>query len=318
VEGRSIQNPIYKMLYIVIKAKGAVDWINGAPLDVTHGKSYSIQSHHIFPASKLWGIEKYNENNHLHKKIINEIANRAFLTLDSNVSKISNKLPEEYLPEVIKKYKKKALERQLVPLNEALWKIENYEDFLMKRRSLIAQGINKYIEQFVAEEKEKKEVSLGESISMGESLVQEFKSSIRWDLHRNEINKDLEKVIVKTIAGFLNSEGGKLIIGVSDVGEILGIENDIKTLKKKNTDGVQQLLISLINDYLGPEYNSYIKINFEKIKDKYVSEVNVENSPGPIFVKGDNNKKEFYIRAGNSTKLLDSEETHNYIQIHWQ
>lgn len=318
VEGRSIQNPIYKMLYIVIKAKGALDWINSSPLDVTYGESYSIQSHHIFPTSLLWQKEDYDENNHLHKKIVNEIANRAFLTATTNIGSIKNRSPKEYLPEVIDRCGKKALNRQLVPLDENLWKMDNYENFLKKRRLSIAEEINKYIEQFISKEKPEKPISIQKYISLGESVMLEFKSSVRWDFYQNKVNKDLEKSIIKTIAGFLNSEGGKLVIGVSDIGEILGLENDMKTLRKKDLDGFQQLLIHLINDYLGPEYTSYIKINFHELDNKQVCSVDVDNSSNPVFAVGKDNKKEFYIRAGNSTKLLDSEETHNYIELHWQ
>jgi predicted HTH transcriptional regulator len=55
----------------------------------------------------------------------------------------------------------------------------------------------------------------------------EFKSSLRWGVPEGGVNKTLEKVIVKTIAGFLNSkDGGTLLIGVADNGTILGLEGD--------------------------------------------------------------------------------------------
>ena len=317
LEGRSIQHPIYRMLYILIKSKGAIDWFNGSPLDVTHGQSYAIHNHHIFPSSLLWKLNKYNVNNHLHKKIINEIANRAFLTATTNNSSINNKPPKVYFEEVKKRFGEEALRKQLVPTEENLLDIDKYEDFLKVRRELIAKEINKFIEQFTSKEVEEKEITVEDYIRLGESPTIEFKSTLRWDLIQNKTNKALEKAIIKTIAGFLNSEGGTLLIGVSDDGNIVGIEKDLETLKKKNIDGLQQLLILLIKDYLGIEYSSYVKINFEEINGKKVCLVKIENSPQPVFVK-EQNKKEFYIRAGNLTKLLDSEETYNYIQIHWQ
>lgn len=317
LEGRSIQNPVYRMLYVIVKSKGAIDWFNGSPLDVTHGKSYSIQSHHIFPSSALYKSGKYNENNHLHKKIVNEIANRAFLTADTNINEINDELPKKYFPEIISKYGDKVLRKQLIPIDERLLDVENYELFLKRRRELIAEEINKYLEQFVAKESESKKMTLKEYISLGESSVLEYKSTMRWDLAQGKVNKELEKTILKTIASFLNCEGGTLLIGISDNGEILGLETDFNSLKKKDSDGFYQLLVTLISEYLGVEYSSYVKINFERVNSKTICVINIERSPQPIFMK-EQNTKEFYMRAGNTTKLLNSEEAHNYIQLHWE
>ena len=67
----------------------------------------------------------------------------------------------------------------------------------------------------------------------GESETLEFKSSLRWDAKRSQLNKKLEEVVLKTIGAFNNSRGGILVIGVDDGGNILGLENDYSTLKKK-------------------------------------------------------------------------------------
>jgi len=317
LEGRSIQNPIYRMLYITIKAKGGIDWFNGLPLDVTYGKIYSIQSHHIFPSSILWKTGRYKTNNSLHRIIVNDIANRAFLTADTNISIISNTNPKEYFPIIIEKYGEKALVDQLIPMDRNLWEIDKYEQFLAKRRVIIADEINKYLDSFIIEKKEEKKISLQDYVMMGESSTVEYKSTVRWDMEQNKINKELEKVILKTINGFLNFEGGTLLVGMDDNGEIIGIDKDISTLNKKNVDGFQQLLMSLISEYLGVEYSQYINITFENVENKNVCIVNIDKAPQPVFVR-EKDTKSFYIRAGNTTKFLNSEETHNYIQLHWQ
>lgn len=317
LEGRSIQNPIYRMLYVLVKSKGAIDWFNGVPLDVSYEGPYYIHSHHIFPSSLLWKCGRYSENNHLHKKIINEIANRAFLTASSNIGSISNKPPKIYFEEIRRRYGEDALRKQIVPTDSRLLSLDKYEDFLKLRREMIAKQINEFIDKFVSNEAEEEKMSVSDYIKLGESSILEFKSSLRWDLAQNKINKDLEKVVIKTIAGFLNCEGGALLIGVADDGSVLGIENDLKTVKNKNRDGFQQLLVHLISNYLGVEYISYVKIGFEKVDKKQVCIVRIENSPQPVFVR-DHTAKEFYVRTGNLTRLFDSEEAYNYIQIHWQ
>jgi predicted HTH transcriptional regulator len=60
----------------------------------------------------------------------------------------------------------------------------------------------------------------------------EFKSSLRWDLKESIINKELEQVVIKTIAAFNNVNGGNLLIGVEDNGNVLGLAFDYKTFKK--------------------------------------------------------------------------------------
>ena len=160
-------------------------------------------------------------------------------------------------------------------------------------------------------------MKLDDLIDMGEGSTIEFKSSLRWDIQNNKVNKDLEKVIVKAVAGFVNSEGGTLLIGVSDGGQIFGIESDLKTLKRRNIDGFQQVIISLISDYLGTEFTKYTHIDFEEKEEKTVCEIKVERSPQPVFFKSGGGSSEFHIRAGNTTRMLDSRETHEYIRMHW-
>ncbi|GAH07845.1 unnamed protein product, partial [marine sediment metagenome] len=149
---------------------------------------------------------KYKGNNSLHKIIVNDIANRAFLTASTNNSIINNKIPEEYFPEIIKNYGEEALKNQLIPLDRNLWKLDNYENFLNGRRVLIANEINEYIDSFISGKEEEKKITLNDYLKVGESSSVEYKSSIRWDIDQNKINKELEKLIIKTIDGFLNFE----------------------------------------------------------------------------------------------------------------
>jgi len=317
LEGRTIQHPIYKMLFIVIKSKDAIDWFNGSPLDITHGEIYSIQNHHIFPSSKLWKTGKYNSKNIVHKLLVNDIANRAFITASTNISIINNKLPAEYFKDIINSFGEITLKKQLIPLDRNLWKIENYELFLKKRRHIIVQEINNYLDSFIFEEEEEREIEIKDLINMGESNILEYKSSIRWDYNENRINKDLEKVILKTVCGFLNNQGGTLLIGVDDSGNAIGIESDLLTINRKDKDGYFQFLTNKIHEYIGAEILQYIDIKFEKYDEKTICILNIDRSPQPVFLR-ENNKMIFYTRMGNTTKSLDAEEQHNYIQLHWQ
>ncbi len=151
--------------------------------------------------------------------------------------------------------------------------------------------------------------------SQKEDQFTEFKSSARWDYNTNRTNKELEQVIVKTIAGFMNSEGGTLVLGVDDEGNPIGLEKDYLTLKKKNKDGYELFLINLISNYLGKEYCGNVNISFFTIKDKEISSLTIQLNDKPVFVE--QMGQALYIRTGNSTQKLNTKEALEYIQKHF-
>lgn len=312
LEGRTAGHPLYLMSYILAKANGAVDWFNGVSLSAKPKGLYHVHSHHIFPISILYE-NGYDIDNHLHRKVVNEIANRAFLTADTN-NLISNTYPEKYLPEIESKYPG-ALSKQFIPMQPELWKIEKYSDFLEARRQLIAIKYNEYLRTLVSKPVKVKDKPIIEIVSLGESVNLEFKSSLQWDIVRNEKNKVLRKSVLKTIVAFLNSEGGTLVIGVEDNKSVCGLEMDL-SLVDHSEDKFLVLLNNLFNDNIGPEFSSLIKATIEPINGTKVCKVNVERSLLPSYLKIDG-QQEFYVRSGNTSRSLEMEEAVNYISQHW-
>jgi hypothetical protein len=285
---------------------------------VTHGRSYAVQSHHIFPTSLLYSkAGHYRPDNHLNSKVVNEIANRAFLTGDSNIG-LGNRQPVEYLREVEEKYPG-ALAKQFVPRDPALWELDRFEDFLAARRNLIADAINERMDELLAELELPKDQTLHEMLLAGESAILEFKSSLRWDVETRQINAEVEKAVAKTVAGLMNTEGGTLLIGVADNATVIGIEDDLKTLgKRPNRDGFQQKLTQVLSDYLGMEFNPYVRVSFEECGGRTACVVHVERSARPVYLADKSGRKEFYIRAGSTTRPLDIQAAHDYISMHWE
>lgn len=154
-------------------------------------------------------------------------------------------------------------------------------------------------------------------IDKGENDQIEFKSSLRWDYRQEKANKVLEKVIVKTISAFLNTDGGMLFIGVDDDGNILGLDNDYECLSKNNRDGFLLTLTTPINVQLGKSVHKYLSINIISINDRDVCIVTVEASDKPVFL-GKNDNEEFYIRASASSQPLGVRETYKYINSRWK
>ncbi|ASP30556.1 ATP-binding protein [Citromicrobium bathyomarinum] len=150
-------------------------------------------------------------------------------------------------------------------------------------------------------------------IARGESEQLEFKSSFRWDRRQEKVNRSLQQVIVKTLAGFLNQEGGTLLIGVEDDGSIAGIEADMQTLKPANQDGFERLLMDTAKEGLGGHACALIHCRFHKLEEKIVCRVIVEKSLEPIYFS-EGSVARFMLRAGNSTRELDVREAQAYLQ----
>jgi len=313
LEGRGSGHPLYRMTFVIAKAHGAVDWSNGVSLGMTHGQAYRIHSHHIFPTSILYQNE-YDSESHLHRKIVNEIANRAFLTAETNLE-LANKPPEVYLSQVEERYPG-ALVKQFIPMDPALWKVKRYPDFLEARRQLIAQRINDFMDGLIAEPEIVHRRPIGELVSLGESATLEFKSTLQWDVMQNQVNKQLRFSVLKNIAAFLNTAGGTLVIGVEDDGHVLGLEQDLKTMQNSK-DRFEQALMSLVRDRIGAEFAPFLKTRFEEIDRQTVCVVDVDRAPEPAFMEGPRGK-EFYTRLGNTTRTLDPEETMRYVQMNWE
>jgi len=159
---------------------------------------------------------------------------------------------------------------------------------------------------------------LASIIQQGEGSYLEFKSSFRWDMAESRVNRSLEGVILKTLAGFLNSHtGGTLLIGVADNGEIVGLEKDYQTLKKPNQDGFEQTLITSIATNLGTDLCPFVHILFHVIDNKEVCRLIVSPAPRPVFLDQTNTPK-FFVRTGGGTRDLNIQEALDYIHGRWR
>jgi hypothetical protein len=153
-------------------------------------------------------------------------------------------------------------------------------------------------------------------ISHGESAHLELKSSFKWDIKESKPNKALEDVILKTLAGFMNGEGGSLIIGVSDDGEILGLKGDYNILKKKDRDGFEQAVMTAVARNLGTDTCQYLQLVFHEVGGNDVCRIITGKSHRPIYIREGNDLK-FYLRTGVSTRELNVQEAVEYISTRW-
>ena len=150
-----------------------------------------------------------------------------------------------------------------------------------------------------------------ELIAQGESDRLEFKSTLQWDVRQNQENKKLQYSSLKTIAAFLNTEGGVLMIGVEDNGNLYGLEKDIQCLKNGSLDKFERHLVQLIENNIGKRFISSIKIRFTNLEDKNICAVYIQKANQKAFLKSDKGT-EFYIRTGNSSRFLNVPDIYDY------
>src|SRR5579875_1376420 len=120
----------------------------------------------------------------------------------------------------------------------------------------------------------------------GESGTVEFKASLRTDVPGGKLNKVLEQVVVKSVAGFLNGRGGTLLIGVADDGTPVGLDSDYASSANiGGRDGFERHLRELLSSTSGRHVQPFVTVTFHRINGRDICRVAVEPSDRPVYVK---------------------------------
>lgn len=146
-------------------------------------------------------------------------------------------------------------------------------------------------------------------VAEGEGHKLEFKETLEVDIRSEERNRSLVQAALKNVAAFLNTDGGTLLIGVSDVGEIKGLDRDLRYSHRNNRDGFEQKLRSLLNDRFDPVPYGGAIIEFEDLPEGTICRIDIEPREG--ITHFDN---EVFIRDGNRAKQLQGRELTDWIQ----
>lgn len=314
--GVDVRHPLWALMRWYFKSRNAVCFTTGVGIRQNMGKTYALEWDHIFPFSLL-KESGYGVDNRLKYALAQEITNRAVLTGSANRSK-SNKKAEDYLANVEANHND-ALKLQCIPEDSQLWKQENFEEFLSVRRQLLTDELNQYLENITKTADTALETTIEDQIADGESAGLEFKSSLRWSYDESKVGKALEKVIMKAIAAFANSQGGgTLLMGVNDDGKILGLEHDFSSLGG-NSDEFELHLRNLVNKTYGENFAaSCITVMFPVVDNKEICQLEIRKAKAPQYLevmdKHGVKTKKFYVRSGNQSIELPLQEVAPYIQ----
>ena len=159
----------------------------------------------------------------------------------------------------------------------------------------------------------------------GEDDQLEFKASLRFPTgpgrgwseltkaERKDISRSLEREVTGTIAAFLNTRGGTLIVGVTDDGGVFGIEGDLETLRHKpSLDGWRLALDSALSRDLGSDAVSCVSVQLIRVEGCALASIACVPRDQPTFHDGT-----LMIRRGASTIALSTKDAFAYQRDRW-
>ena len=164
---------------------------------------------------------------------------------------------------------------------------------------------------FISLDELSKEERLLSLIRGGEKQTVEFKQTLSLNVATNQKDSKMELMVLKTICGFLNTEGGVLFVGVKDTGDICGIE---KSLFPSN-DKFLLHFKNLLKDQIGEKFYTLITYDLEKLLDKDLLVVKCQKSKEPIYLGKDGT---FYVRSNPSTDELKGKDLVEYVKEHFK
>ncbi|MEC3950151.1 DUF3320 domain-containing protein [Sphingobium sp. HWE2-09] len=210
----------------------------------------------------------------------------------------------------------KSTSTQMRDLISGVWNKAIEKEWLARRDGMLVLGVSAPGAEVL-----RPASPLATLIAEGEHERLEFKESLRWDVKAGCDNRKLEDVVLKTLAGFANRVGGTLLIGVSDGGEVVGLERDFSCLGG-NRDKFELHLTNLFTKHFGQACRAArIRVSFPEQDGTPVCRVDMEASPVPVFInvadRTGNVAERFFVRSGNSTQELRPSEATAYIRGHF-
>ncbi|MCY3609600.1 MAG: HsdR family type I site-specific deoxyribonuclease [Acidimicrobiaceae bacterium] len=152
-----------------------------------------------------------------------------------------------------------------------------------------------------------------EELLGGETREVEYKQTPRWNVREQRRDRAMEDVIVKTVAGMLNDHGGTLLIGVTDDGEPVGLDDDYALVKPPNADGLVNWLDTLFENSLGHAGAHRLAIRMDQVDGHDICRIDIPASRRPIWVKNPQGVDTLYQRRNNSTRAVPNAEIESFL-----
>ncbi len=319
---RTRNSAAYKGLYALQMKQGSRDFRTGQSIDVHAYMEHAIDIHHIFP--RTWC-----DQHEVRPSIADTIVNKTALDAHTN-RRIGGNAPSIYLsrieandgiePQVLDGFLRSHDIDPLALRGDQFKQFFNrrFESQLRQVERAMGKPVNRSPElkasPFIENDAEL-DGDLQALINSGESIVLEFKSTARRNLRTHTVDYAITWSIVKTVAAFLNTNGGTLLVGVDDNGHPIGIEKDFDLVRGKNRDGWELWLTSAITNALGQVAATDISTVYSCLNDVTIARLDVRPSIDPVFAKkSDEKHQRFFARINNSTQELSGQGALAYQQ----
>ena len=188
-------------------------------------------------------------------------------------------------------------------------------NFDLYRRITDDRAFGEAVKNFLFDQYLRQHRQAEELIKRGESKTLEFKSTLRWNLKEDrQDDKVVTHAVLKTIAAFLNTEGGDLLIGIADNGTLIGVERD----GFETDDKFMLHLAQMVRNALGDRASTCIDPKTQIVEGKTVCVVSCLRSPEPVFLKWkgmeSDTEGDFYVRSGPGSVRLSKDSAAQYIR----
>jgi len=159
--------------------------------------------------------------------------------------------------------------------------------------------------------------SVEELLDSDEDEAVEFKSTARWDVREAKRNPAIEDAIVKTVAAFLNTEGGTLLIGVGPDQSLVGLGLDYPHVKPPNGDGFVNWLTTHLLNALGGPAVMRTRARVVSHRGVEICRLDVARSSQPIWSRTSKGDDVFFVRMNNSSRVLPESDLEAYFADRW-
>ena len=151
-----------------------------------------------------------------------------------------------------------------------------------------------------------------ELIGTGETQSIEFKQTSRINVRTGKKDQAIEDEVVKAVAAFLNSDGGDLLLGVCDNGELYGVDVDIAITR--SDDFYQQWLTgSLLAARLtAAAVAQHVRTVHVTVEGKRIVVVRVTPCDEPVWATYDKEER-LLVRNGNRTEQLHGADVTRFV-----
>ena len=335
---RTRNSAAYKGLYALQMRQGGRDFMTGQPINVHAYLEHAIDIHHVFP--RAWcahhtpqGKRVDDSDKPVDPWIADCIVNKTALDAHTN-RHIGGNAPSVYLSRIEAGDGTKAhvldgflrshdIDPGALRRDDfAQFFNQRFESLLRHAESAMGKPVNRRPdrdESPFAEQDASIERDVRSLIEAGESAVVEFKSTARHNLYTAARDDAVTWAVVKTVAAFMNTHGGTLLVGVDDHGHPVGIESDYPHVRGQNRDGWELWLTATVKNALGTIAATDVPVRFCTMGGQTIARIDVRPGTEPVFAtrKGES-RVVFFARLNNATEELAGPALLDYRQKHWR